>query len=181
LESWDSATNRVTRCHGVGEAPAAVGRVAVFCCPAAGASDEHTPGWTWYVGIAGVGTDAPTLPDGHPRAGIFGYERQTPLGGIKDGASNTLLLAETGLANGPWTAGGAATVRGLDPRRQPYIGPGRQFGGLHRAGVMTAMADGSVRLLRETIEPSVFEALSTVAGGETLPPEWHQRSHGDRE
>ena len=33
---------------------------------------------------------------------------------------------------------------------------------------MAAMADGTVRFLSETIDPKVFEALSTVAGGETL-------------
>ena len=130
------------------------------------------PGWTWYVGIAGVGADAPALPEGDPRCGVFGYERRTPPGGIKDGASNTLLLAETGLDNGPWTAGGTATVRGLLADRRPYVGRGCQFGGLHRGGVMVAMADGSVRFLRESIEPRVFEALSTVAGGETLPRVW---------
>jgi hypothetical protein len=37
---------------------------------------------------------------------------------------------------------------------------------------MVAMADGSVRLLRESIDRRVFEALSTVAGGETLPAVW---------
>jgi prepilin-type processing-associated H-X9-DG protein len=172
-ESWDSEANRVTRWRGVDKDPQTTGRLAVLCCPAAtGSSNEHMPGWTWYVGIAGVGTDAPTLPTGHPRAGVFGYGRDTPLAVLKDGASNTLLVAETGLANGPWTAGGAATVRGLDPSRQPYIGRGHQFGGLHRGGVMVAMADGSVRFLRESIDSKVFEAISTVSGGEILPPDW---------
>ena len=105
------------------------------------------------------------------RTAAGGYQAAPP-GAIKDGAANTLLLAETGLDNGPWTAGGAATVRGLNPSRQPYIGRGCQFGGLHREGVMVAMADGPVRYLHETIEPRVFEALSTVAGGETLPALW---------
>jgi prepilin-type processing-associated H-X9-DG protein len=174
-EAWDSEANRITRGQGVGGGPRAMGRVAGLCCPAAaGSSEDHMPGWTWYVGIAGVGTDAPTLPEGHPRAGIFGYDRQTPLGAIKDGASNTLAIAETGLDNGPWTAGGEATVRGLDPSRLPYIGEGRQFGGLHRDGVMVAMADGSVRFLRETMEPRVFGALATVAGGELLPEGWQR-------
>jgi prepilin-type processing-associated H-X9-DG protein len=91
---------------------------------------------------------------------------------LKDGAAATLLLAETGVGNGPWSAGGPATVRGLDPARQPYIGRARQFGGLHRRGLNVAFADGSVRFLKDTIDPKVFEALSTIAGGEQLPPGW---------
>lgn len=170
---WDAGINVITRGQGVGENPQVVGRVSLFTCPAAaGMADDHMPGWTWYVGIAGVGPDAPELPSGHPRTGVFGYDRQTRVADIKDGAANTVLLAETDLVNGPWTAGGTATVRGLDPSQQPYIGLGRQFGGLHRGGVMVAMADGSVRFLREGIDPTVFEAVSTVAGGERLPEGW---------
>jgi len=172
-EPWDADTNRITRGHGVEEEPRAVGRLPRLTCPAAAeVADEHMPGWTWYVGVAGVGRDAPALPEDHPRAGVFGYDRRTGTGGIKDGASNTLLLAETGVANGPWTAGGTATVRGLDPSRRPYLGRGRQFGGLHRGGVNVAFADGSVRLLSESVDPKVFEALSTIAGGEPLPTGW---------
>ncbi|WP_074305421.1 DUF1559 domain-containing protein [Singulisphaera sp. GP187] len=125
-----------------------------------------------YVGIAGLGTDAPNLPIGHPRAGIFGYNRQTRTADLKDGASSTMMLAETTAQVGPWTAGGPSSVRGLDPNRRPYLGRGRQFGGTHRGGAMIAMADGSVHFLRDSIAPSVFEAPSTVAGGESLPVGW---------
>lgn len=172
-EPWDSTTNRVTRGHGIAEKPQAVGRIRLLTCPAAaGAADEHMPGWTWYVGVAGVGRDAPELPVGHPRAGIFGYDRRTRVADVRDGVSTTMMLAETASANGPWTAGGPATVRGLDPSRQPYVGRGRQFGGTHRGGVNAAFADGSVRCLSESIDPKVFEALATIAGGETLPAGW---------
>jgi prepilin-type processing-associated H-X9-DG protein len=126
-----------------------------------------------YVGIAGVGPDAPTLPIGHPRAGAFGYDRQVRLADLKDGGATTLLLVETTFQNGPWTAGGPATVRGLDPARQPYFG-GHQFGGAHPGGTMVAFADGSVRFLPETMAPKVFEALATIAGGETLPAGWNR-------
>jgi prepilin-type processing-associated H-X9-DG protein len=130
------------------------------------------PGPIHYVGIGGLGTDAPSLPAGHPRAGVFGYDRRTRMVDIRDGAATTMLLAETTSANGPWTAGGPSTVRGLDPARRPYLGPGRQFGETHRGGAMIAFADGSVRFLHDTIDPEVFEALSTIAGGEVLPGGW---------
>lgn len=125
-----------------------------------------------YVGIAGLGIDAPTLPSGHRRAGVFGYDRQTRAADIKDGLSNTMMLAETTANIGPWTAGGPASVRGVDNSRRPYIGRGAQFGGAHRGGAMVAFADGSVRFVSETINPQVFEAISTKAGGEALPAGW---------
>ena len=114
------------------------------------------------------------MPTSDPRAGIFGYDRSARLTDLKDGAATTLLLAETGVGNGLWTAGGPATVRGLDPASQPYIGRARQFGGLHSGGVNVAFADGAVRFLKDTIDPKVFEALSTIAGGEQLPPGWDE-------
>jgi prepilin-type processing-associated H-X9-DG protein len=169
-EPWDSPTNRATRAHGTDGPSFPLSRVRSLVCPAAvGGGVAHQPGWTWYVGVAGVGPDAPSLPLGHPRAGLFGYDRATPLAAIRDGASQTLALVETGEANGPWTAGGPATLRGVDPARRPHMGRGRPFGGLHRGGATVAMADGSVRFLRESIDPAVFEALATVAGGEALP------------
>jgi len=127
-----------------------------------------------FVGIAGLGGDAASLPKGSPRAGIFGYDRTTTLSDLKDGAGSTMAVAETSELAGSWVAGGFPTVRGLDPARKPYFGPGRPFGANHRGGVMVLFADGSVRFLRESIAPTVFEALSTVAGGETLPPGWDQ-------
>jgi prepilin-type processing-associated H-X9-DG protein len=148
-------------------------RFPFYRCPAiSNTPTDFLPELASYVGIAGIGIDAPYLLKGHPHAGIFGYNRSISIRDITDGLSTTMILAETKMNSGPWTASGTATVRGLDPSRQPYIGRGLQFGGLHRDGVMVAMADGSVQFLRETIEPKVFEALSTVAGGETLPAGW---------
>lgn len=125
-----------------------------------------------YVGVAGLGPDAPTLPPGHPRAGIFGYDRVTRIADVTDGMSQTLLLAETSRGLAPWSAGGPPSVRGVDPAMRPQIGRGRPFGGYHPGGANVAFADGSIKFLRETIDPKVFEALSTVAGGERLPDGW---------
>ncbi len=138
-------------------------------------ASSSAPAPAGYGGISGLGTDAVTLAPPHPRAGVFGYDRVTRMDDITDGASTTMMLAETATASGPWNAGGPATVRSLDPSRQPYIGRARQFGGTHRGGANFAFADGSVRFLSETIDPKVFEALSTIAGGEQLPREWDRK------
>jgi prepilin-type processing-associated H-X9-DG protein len=125
-----------------------------------------------YVGIAGLGVDAPRLPSKHPRAGVFGYDRATRIEDITDGTNQTMMLIETARDHGPWTAGGPSSVRGVDPATRPYIGRNRPFGGYHPGGANVAFADGSVRFLRGSIDPDVFEALSTIARGEHLPTAW---------
>jgi hypothetical protein len=158
-----------------------------FTCYASAehARGDHRPSpkpVTHYVGVAGVGADAATLPLGAPRAGVFGHDRRTPLkGGFPDGMANTLLLIETGKNPGHWAYGGTATVRAFEGAL-PYIGPGRPFGGFH-SGPYTvfaprerlcngAFADASYRTLTDRIDPAVLEALATVGGREELPPNW---------
>ncbi len=156
--------------------PAAAERIGVMNCPQ---TPRQVPGGyvcTAYVGIAGLGVDAPILPKGHRRAGVFGYDRETSLKDITDGAFCTMVLAESSRSYGSWLTGGHATVRGLDPSDQHYLGIDRQFGGLHfsrysNGGANVAFADGSIRFISETVDPRIFEALSTIAGGESLPPE----------
>jgi hypothetical protein len=170
------------------EAPANVapGKAAVRTLQCPDWSREAGPDQgclTAYVGVAGLGADAATLPANDPRAGLFGYDRCADLRAVKDGASNTLLILESARDNGPWSRGGPATVRGLDTADQPYVGVGRPFGGTHFAentmfgrgksvGCQGAMADGSIRFLPDGIDPKVLEALVTAAGGEPVPPGW---------
>jgi hypothetical protein len=168
---WDEDTN--------GEASSV--RVKGFLCPAGlGKESEKGPARTSYVGIAGVGPDAAVLPPEDRLCGTFGYDRRVCLADIKDGTSNTLLAVETTSANGPWAAGGAATVRGVDPRRQPYIAVHGPFGLVHRDPLLWQMtplpalanavlADGSVRAINGTVSPRTFEGLATIAGGEEIP------------
>ena len=122
----------------------------------------NTPALTYYIGLAGLGADAPTLPQTDPRAGFFRYDDPTKTGSVVRGFSQTITILETALDHGPWAAGGSPTVRGLDPARQPYIGPTGQFGG-HPRGANAAFADGSVRFQAATISPHVLEMLSTLA------------------
>ena len=141
-----------------------------FICPSA--PQTPTPGLPPlidYIGIAGLGLDAPSLPANHPRAGFFSDVRSTKVADITDGLSTTMAIAETQSNRGPWTAGGYATVRPLDPTHQPYIGQGCQFGNSHSAGSMIVFADGSIRTIGPNINKNVFEAMSTIAGGEVVP------------
>ena len=165
--------------------------IRIYLCPSnANQATPGSPGLAHYVGVAGVGEDAALLPRDDARAGVFGYENcpgqhswasmGVRMEDIKDGLTSTMMVVETTWQNGPWAAGGPATVRGLDPERQPYLGENCQFGGLHRAAAAESswfshpqvtnilFADASVRFVTSAIEPRIFEAMATIAGGEEI-------------
>ena len=97
----------------------------------------------------------------------MGYDRLTSVAMIKDGTSNTIALLETRFGLGPWARGGGSNLRGFDPADVPLHGDQRPFGG-HAAGMYAAMADGSVRFIRSSIEPEKLAATITIAGGERV-------------
>ena len=133
---------------------------------------------TTYVAVAGVGSDAPTLPLTDKRAGAFGFDRVVRLEDIKDGTSNTLLFLETHHETGPWPSAGTATLRGIDPDDETPVGKGRAFGIHHAASEWNwgrmpgecnaVLADGSVRTLKANLSAEVLSALATIAGGEDV-------------
>lgn len=125
---------------------------------------------THYVGMAGLGADAPNLAPGDPefdaRAGIFGYERATKLEDVTDGAANTIMLISAGEIYGPWIVPGGSTIRGA---HKPYFGGMTGFGAPgSKPGAVAAFADGSLRFLSADIDPKVFEAMCTMRGGEKV-------------
>jgi prepilin-type processing-associated H-X9-DG protein len=145
-----------------------LGNYRLWLCPSN--PNQAAPGTsslTHYVGIAGLGRDAASLPADAPSIGFFGYDRLLHHQDLKKSSSETLMVVETALDNGPWTAGGYPTVRGLGPDGPPYLGRGGQFGGIHRAGVNTLFADGSVRYLSEDTSPRVFAGMAMLAGGDS--------------
>jgi prepilin-type processing-associated H-X9-DG protein len=170
-EGWESDTNRkVRRQYRLVINPQEVdGDPPCLMCPAnPNRARPGTPGLTHYVGVAGIGEDAALLSVDDPRAGVFGYDRTTRLEDIKDGTSTTSLVVETGTNNGPWTAGGRPTVRGLEPDRLPYLGRHGQFSSYHRDVTNVLFVDGSVRSLRSGMSPEVLQALATIAGHEEV-------------
>jgi hypothetical protein len=172
--AWDAPTNTA----------AVRTMLRTFHCPDWGRESEPNEAClTPYIGVAGVGADAATLPARDRRAGVFGYDRGTAVADVTDGTSCTLLILESARDNGPWAHGGPATVRGLDPGEAPYLGRGRPFGGTHFAentlfrrggsvGCNAALADGSVHFFNEEVAPQVLEALATVAGDDDPGDGW---------
>ncbi|MEO2015352.1 MAG: DUF1559 domain-containing protein [Fuerstiella sp.] len=120
------------------------------------------PHATHYVGMAGIGEDAPELPARHERAGIFGYDRKTRFRDVLDGTSNTIMMTETNDADIPWAAGGR-TLKSLT--QEPYINGLDGIGSPTPDGCNVLMADGSVRFISEDIDPETMRRLAAMADG----------------
>jgi prepilin-type processing-associated H-X9-DG protein len=153
--SWDAEANK----------PLANYRLKDAICPAVFKQSESPI--ANYVAIGGIGLETPRLPpeEAGPRAGAYYYDGPTPDRLITDGLSQTGQIIETNRDVASWLYGGPATLRALDPEALPYLGRDRPFGGCHAGGCNLSLADGSVRFLKDTIEPPVFRALFTRAGG----------------
>jgi hypothetical protein len=169
---WNSTTNYppfVDFFDKTNEPAQPVGRMKIFQCP----SNPQPPGpddamALHYLGIAGVGPDAASLPLGEPGVGFFGYDRRLKKSDIIDGISNTIAVMETLREVGPWTAGGPYTVRGLsDPTVTPYLGRDGQWTTKHHI-TNVLFADCSVRGMQESTSSSVLEGLATISGREDV-------------
>lgn len=145
-----------------------------------------------YIGCGGTTVDPPA--DGGD--GVFGRNVARSLKDVTDGPAYTFLLGERSrdLADATWTgvvpdaihatdpswpvrsSGHAcATVLGFtDPLSSSPLGLNSTaaghaaFRGPHPAGANFAMVDGSVRFLKEGVNPAVFAAQATRAGGEVF-------------
>ncbi len=118
---------------------------------------------THFVGVSGLGDDAARLPASHPRAGVFGIGRQTHVDDIKDGLSNTIMIAGVTQNIGSWAAAGEATIRSF--RQEPYINGPDGFGTGDSDGMWVVMADGSVRFLSEKTDPLIVRRMVAMADG----------------
>ena len=156
--AWDAPAN----------APLASYRLAVAICPAQ--VREYPAGQpvpTNYLAGGGLGLITPPLPldEAGPRAGAYRYHSPTPISAIPDGLHETAQIIESSTDLGPWLRGGPSTLRPLVVEAEPYVGPGRPFGGCHPGGAYVSMADGSVRFVVDGVDPVVFRAMLTIAGG----------------
>ena len=81
---------------------------------------------------------------------------------VNDGTANTIMLGEVSDGFGPW--GRPRNVR--DPAAGVRRGADTFGGPASRGGTYFGMADGSVRLIDDNVDPNVLWELSTPNGGE---------------
>jgi prepilin-type processing-associated H-X9-DG protein len=95
---------------------------------------------------------------------LFDSRRGLALADVTDGTSNTLMVVES-KTEVPWT-------KPDDMPFNPATAPSNFVAGSpHPGGFNAAMADGSVRFFPMPINPRLFQALVTRAGGEVVIPD----------
>ncbi len=139
-EPWDSPANLALT----------VPMPNVFQCPSS--LDPSDLGETSYAVIQGPGA-------------LFDGPDAFKLRDVTDGTSNTIMVVEVAGAGIQWTE-----PRDIELRHfaLPINGTSGGIQSEHPGGVNVVIADGSVRFLAETIDPTVLGALITKDGGETV-------------
>jgi prepilin-type processing-associated H-X9-DG protein len=120
----------------------------VFICPSDPVGEAKTT--TRYQVIAGPGT-------------LFDGPEGFRIEDVVDGTANTLLVVESRTPV-PWT-------KPEDIDYDPTAGP-PTLGSNHPGGVNAAFADGSVRFIKNSINPGLLRSLVTRNGGEVVPADF---------
>lgn len=142
---------------------------------------------TNYKGVCGdprMSTQWPGSPDVHhtsPNVGMFwrhSHRDPVSFGQITDGLSNTHMLGEDlpryndhtmwSYSNGDWSGCSAPLNFKPDPPTPRYWRTGKAFRSEHPGGASFCRADASVAFVSDTIDHTLYRALSTKAGGEVV-------------
>jgi len=153
--AFDSATNTT----------AAATVLSAFMCPTAVRPAPRSQG-RGRCDYGGMNGERITSPNNPPK-GTMLHDKCVNLAMITDGTSRTILIAEDSVnPDGQW-------INGLNVFDQAFaINKGPKFENdmrsSHVGGAQCAMADGSARFLKETIDVRILAALCTRAGREAI-------------
>ena len=130
-----------------------------LCCPSDPTILETPDGFskTSYVAITGTSYKEGT---GDTR-GIIGFDRGLSFAEIRDGTSNTILVAEVA-DGGPWFAAGYGTARSIDDVIE------KETWSHHAGGGHFLLADGSVTFLNSSIDTQTLRQMATAAEGKVI-------------
>lgn len=132
-----------------------------------------------YIGVFGTDDLHQAIEHGDGKGnGTFYRNSYVAFSDIKDGLSNTLIVGERssriapstwlGVVPGGEHAQGRVIAAGHDvPNSAEDEESFHNFSSEHPVGSNFALGDGSVRLVSETIDPTVYRAACTRNGGET--------------
>ncbi|MEL7496680.1 MAG: DUF1559 domain-containing protein [Planctomycetota bacterium] len=116
-----------------------------------------------YGGIYGERINSPNRP---PK-GIMIHEVAIRIADVKDGTSNTLIVAEdSGWPDGQWINGRNLFDQAFPINQAPAFENDMRSD--HPGGAIAARADGSAQFLAETIDMPVLGALCSRASGEVV-------------
>jgi len=144
-----------------------------------------------YVAMAGT-PEVSGFPD--TNNGCFHRNSRVRVQMISDGTSNTIFVIERESRKSPMTTWVGAVTNSVNPPLNPAyedegpptlvltntgeategrvpnngLGHVEDASGRASAGVVTLFGDGSVRMIANTINPTIWEAIGTRAGGEPV-------------
>jgi prepilin-type N-terminal cleavage/methylation domain-containing protein/prepilin-type processing-associated H-X9-DG protein len=195
LYRLDKNWNDTTTNHAPGGANTI--QLDVLVCPAAPAPSSRggTFGITDYSAISDVTRPNPFInpmpPTDPTHLGVLGLDVRRRITDVKDGTSNTLLLAEDagreqlyqmgkvtpGTPIGIWAnPGNEIFISGFDPTTLMVPGPcavnctnDKEVYSFHTGVAQVLFADGSVRQLSDSVNINILVALMTRAQGEIVP------------
>jgi prepilin-type N-terminal cleavage/methylation domain-containing protein len=139
--------------------------LSVYLCPS---SRRDTPlvqgrGACDYGGIYGERITSPNNP---PKGSML-YDRPLGIPQLRDGTSQTILIGEDSwFADGQWINGRNVFDQAFAINKAPAFENDMRSD--HPGGALCLFADGSARLLKETMDLRVLAALCTRAGGEVI-------------
>jgi prepilin-type N-terminal cleavage/methylation domain-containing protein/prepilin-type processing-associated H-X9-DG protein len=152
-------------------------KIASLLCPADPIATDSTSNGFGQTSFCGAyhGFEAPIDASNN---GILYLNSHIGLDNIPDGASSTMLLSEARLEEHSfgWMSGTRATLRnggttlnGATPvPTKTNPSPVGGFSSYHPSGINIAMADGSVRFLRSSANPTSLQRLINRKDGELL-------------